>query len=143
MLIYQAIFSTAWNYLKSKPSYNSLCSLALPPAKAGGSHQNTCWLCGNRWLYENWWVGAAGPPKYSTPWLVWTPINFLPIISKWNSKFCWFNEFSINNAKLLNQFSSQRMILNSATSCHEQKTYLLLTFLLHNLFLDLHREKSI
>ena len=38
MLISQAIFSTAWNYLKTKPSYNkvlqsSLCSLALPPAK--------------------------------------------------------------------------------------------------------------
>ena len=38
MLISQAIFSTAWNYLKTKPSYNKvlqslLCSLALPPAK--------------------------------------------------------------------------------------------------------------
>ena len=36
----------------------------------GGSHQNTCWL------YENQLVGIAGPQKYSTPWLVWTPINF-------------------------------------------------------------------
>ena len=54
----------------------SLCPLALPPTKASGSHQNKCWLCKNRWLYENQWVGAAGPPKYSTPWLVWTPINF-------------------------------------------------------------------
>ena len=43
-----------------------------------------CWLCGNHWLYINCWfrlcknlrVGAAGPPKYSTPWLLWTPINF-------------------------------------------------------------------
>ena len=70
------------NYLKSKPTYNkvlqsSLCSLALPPAKASGSHQNTCWLCRNCWLYENRWVGEAGPPKYSTLWLLWTPINFL------------------------------------------------------------------
>ena len=61
---------------KSKPSYNkvlqsSLRSLAPPPAKACGSHQNTCWLCGN------WWVGAARPPKYSTLWLLWTPINFI------------------------------------------------------------------
>ena len=44
-----------------------------------------CWLCGNHWLCRNCWfwlcrnlrVGAAGPPKYSTPWLLWTPINFL------------------------------------------------------------------
>ena len=43
-----------------------------------------CWLCGNHWLCRNCWfrlcrnlrVGAAGPPKYSTPWLLWTPINF-------------------------------------------------------------------
>ena len=82
MLISQAVFSTAWKYLKSKPIYNkvlqcSLCSLAPPPAKASGSHQNTCWLCWNHWLYENQWVGEAGPPKYSTPWLVWTPIIFL------------------------------------------------------------------
>ena len=46
MLISQAIFSTGWKYLKSKPSYNkvlqcSLCSLAPPPAKVSGSHQNT------------------------------------------------------------------------------------------------------
>ena len=37
-----------------------------------------CWLCGNRWLCRNRWlcgnlrVGTAGPPKYSTPWLLWT-----------------------------------------------------------------------
>ena len=66
--------------LHHKPSYNkvlesSLCS--LPPAKAGGSHHNTCGLYGNHWIYEKRWVGPAGPPKYSTPWLVWTPINFL------------------------------------------------------------------
>ena len=46
MLISQAIFSTGWKYLKSKPSYNkvlqcSLCLLAPPPAKVSGSHQNT------------------------------------------------------------------------------------------------------
>ena len=46
MLISQAIFSTGWKYLNSKPSYNkvlqcSLCSLAPPPAKVSGSHQNT------------------------------------------------------------------------------------------------------
>ena len=41
-------------------------------------------LCGNHWLCRNCWfrlcrnlrVGAAGPPKYSTLWLLWTPINF-------------------------------------------------------------------
>ena len=43
-------------------------------------HQNTCWLYGNRW------VGVAGPPKYSTPWLVWTPINFLNI-KFWLSRY--------------------------------------------------------
>ena len=46
MLSSEAIFSTAWNYLKSKPSYNKvlqclLCSLAPPLAKVSGSHQNT------------------------------------------------------------------------------------------------------
>ena len=53
-----------------------LYSLFLPPAKAGNSYHNTCGLYLNHCLYENRWVGAAGPPKYSTPWLVWTPINF-------------------------------------------------------------------
>ena len=39
--------STVWNFLRSKPSYNnvlgtsSLLLMVPPPAKAGGSHQNT------------------------------------------------------------------------------------------------------
>ena len=39
--------STVWNFLRSKPSYNNMLGtsflllLVLPPAKAGGSNQNT------------------------------------------------------------------------------------------------------
>ena len=36
------------------------------------SKPTLCWLCRNRWLCGNLRVGTAGPPKYSTPWLLWT-----------------------------------------------------------------------
>ena len=57
-----------------------------------------CWLCGNHWLCRNCWfrlcrnlrVGAAGPPKYSTPWLVWTPINFFLLLT---FLFFWGNPY--------------------------------------------------
>ena len=70
--------STVWNFLRSKPSYNNvLGTSSLLLLKI------LCWLCGNHWLCRNCWfrlcrnlrVGAAGLPKYSTPWLLWTPIN--------------------------------------------------------------------
>ena len=32
------------------------------------------------------WVGKAGPPKYSTPWLLWAPINFYDVLF-WPSDF--------------------------------------------------------
>ena len=57
-----------------------------------------CWLCGNRWLCSNCWlcrnlrVGADGPPKYSTPWLLWTPIIFLAQVI---SEICDYRIFLI------------------------------------------------
>ena len=71
--------------------------------------QNTCCLCRIHWLCGNRWVGAAWPPKYSTPWLLWTPINFKMIFCPWKHKelaskvaYLWqFGFFSLCSPKQL------------------------------------------
>ena len=78
-----------------------------------------CWLCGNHWLCRNCWfrlcrnlrVGAAGPPKYSTPWLLWTPINFyslMPCPFTGPKMFCAGPKFLCQNKKLFTYCGSHK-----------------------------------
>ena len=81
MLYCLNIYSTAWNYLNRNFSFNSKCCnyahwLCENPRLCGNPWLcENPWLCGNSWFCGSHWVGIGGPPKYSTPWLLWTPIN--------------------------------------------------------------------